>query len=69
MGKCKDCKWWDEDDSDAKDNDCGRGRCLKAVNLQEDDGKGLMVTLDASMYLSLLLTKPDFGCILFELKE
>ena len=65
MKRCKDCKWWDRDEDEAKG--MGRGRCLKAMEKWADNSEeSLMITLDGSHYMALLLTKPDFGCILFE---
>jgi len=61
---CKNCKWWDKDVEEAYDE---RGRCLKAVESWSDKSEeSPMVTLDGSQYMALLLTKPDFGCILFD---
>lgn len=67
MGHCKNCKWWDTEDEDAEE---GTGRCLKAVEQWAPGGReSPMQTLDGSQYMALLLTKPDFGCVLFEEKE
>jgi hypothetical protein len=60
-GRCKDCRWWREDEGDADEpfwcaND-------KLYRYSQD---GVHYSRDSSGYL---ITGPEFGCIHFEPKD
>jgi hypothetical protein len=76
MGHCKDCQWWHrftlaDDRWDPVERWDGWGRCQAADSdmggpLTEDT---LAFVDDAGCNGPLLMTKPDFGCVMFEAKE
>jgi hypothetical protein len=75
QGRCKDCRHWNQAaDYHRPDCDGPLGAC-GAVNQAPETQGGwssfvpvgvLAVTQDAENYASLLYTRPDFGCVLFE---
>lgn len=70
--RCETCKWWASaaDLLDARDPN-GYGKC-EAIRHTGSPGhlhvepNEPAVTMDAEQYLAVLLTRADFGCVLWE---
>ena len=77
MNTCANCSRWKQTDAGYYD---GFGGCAAVPQYWEsivldDDGNEVIAdeykdtkafTQDASDYVSMLLTRPDFGCVMFE---
>lgn len=65
MGNCKDCRWWDKDDTRYDPyRDCLQ---IEAGDWQKD-GKLAYVHADG-IWWNAFKTQADFGCTLFEPRE
>ena len=80
MNNCGTCKHWGVDLRNShQDTSCGPGdqkRCFRIADSSEHvfDGEHVLddepaYTADGSGYYSAILTKPDFGCVLWEAKK
>ncbi len=83
MGCCKDCKRWRHIRDTAINTENGvwsgpHGECMKIDEFSNDDGVWLHTWVGPANpclpcenvgYESSLITRPDFGCNLFEEKE
>jgi hypothetical protein len=58
MGNCKECKYWDVS------VDWEYGQCLRI----DETSLGRLAAVAGVIHGSLLATKPEFGCVLFEAK-
>jgi hypothetical protein len=68
---CKDCRFWDTDKSDwtlrkLEDN---QKVCLRIVGDTEKEPLGIAYTIGHYGEDSGLVTRADFGCVLFEAKK
>lgn len=81
IGRCKECGYWEDADICAGQY-LDMGRCKKKVEQFWDntqwtkggerefkDPNVLALTQDGSDYISMLLTKPAFGCVMFHAKK
>lgn len=70
MINCKDCQFWDTENSTYRS--FGIGTCLaipEEFYFDYDDETQLAYTDDVDNELSFLATRPNFGCVLGEKKE
>ena len=65
--RCKDCGFW----SPPEKHDRGWGICAKSKSYygEPDFRDSLMIAQDEEGYLALLMTKPEFGCVMGQIKE
>jgi hypothetical protein len=69
MGNCKDCKWWSSEQwySSLLARQCNR--IGEMHHSRKDETFAFLVSGDYAESDGLFLTLPDFGCVLFEVKE
>ena len=61
-GCCEACMYWDYDSYD------GTGNCRRASSDSGEpiDEESLMYACDTEAYSAWLVTKPNFGCVMYE---
>lgn len=76
MNNCKTCKFWEAKDDQPKEpqpSAQGHAKCLRVADGTEEAldvlYNELAYTMDGSGYLSKLMTKAGFGCVLWEPKQ
>lgn len=64
MGNCKDCKWWEQ----WYDLETHR-ECTRIGNAWQHSDDSAFIERDLEQPDYPLLTRADFGCVLFEQRE
>ena len=69
MGNCKDCKFWDTDKTEWSGYSGNFNVCAKIIGDDEEGFLEIAHTIGHYDHASGLVTRSDFGCVLFEAKE